>query len=232
MNMCGRFGIIVDFRFASKLYGAKVNYEFTPNYNVSPGMTVPVIVKEDKPTIEGFRWGFTPHWAKDPSIGMKMINARAETVPEKPSFKSSFQSRRCLILASGFYEWKKGPKAKTPYYIMVRNRKLFSFAGLWTVWTSPEGDEMRSCTIITTQPNAFVRDIHDRMPVVLREEREDAWIDPDTSEADLKAMLAPYPDKDTYGHPVSREVNYTRNNSPELIKPLTSGQGSLESFLR
>jgi putative SOS response-associated peptidase YedK len=220
--MCGRYGIAVDFRYAMQQYKARVKYEFGPNYNVSPGQMVPAVVwQEEEPVIEGLKWGFIPHWAKDPSIGFKMINARAESADEKPAFRKSFQERRCIILSTGFYEWKKDGQVKTPYYLQLKERPLFGFAGLWTRWSSPEGEEVRSCTIITTEPNSVVSEIHNRMPVVLRKESEKPWLDPDNKDSEgLKELLAPYPPSDMKSHEVSRQVNFSKNNTPDLIKPV------------
>ena len=230
--MCGRFGMMVNIKQAAEQYGAKPKFQFEPSFNISPGQTIPAITYENEELIiEGFRWGFTPHWAKDPEIGMRMINARSESIHEKPAFRNAFANSRCLILATGFYEWKKEENDKVPYYIKLKDRQLFSFAGLWTTWQS-EGKELKSCTIITTKPNSFVKDIHDRMPVILKKEHETPWLKSDTTGEELRSMLAPYPAGGMDGYQVSKHVNYPQNDSPELIRPVSGESRGLEDFFR
>lgn len=164
--------------------------EFTPNINISPGQMVPVVISASSREVFLFRWGLIPGWAKDPKIGYKMFNARAETIADKPSFRVSFQKRRCLILADGFYEWKKEGNKKVPYLFSLGSRKPFTFAGLWDSWKNVDGQEIRSCTIITTSPNALVNQYHDRMPVILEESVRWHWLeggDPN----ELKSYLKP-----------------------------------------
>jgi len=167
-------------------------------------------------------WGLIPSWAKDPSIGNRMINARSETLAEKPSFKAAYKRRRCLVLADGFYEWRKNPdKSKTPMYVQLESRDPFAFAGLWESWHSPDGDHVLSCTIITTQPNDFVRKIHNRMPVILPRRAYEQWLDPDEQKPDrLQPLLAPYPAEEMTAYPVSTTVNNPRNETPECIEPV------------
>ncbi len=165
--------------------------EIVPDHNIRPSMQVPVIViKQGKKYLGFVRWGLIPFWAKDDKIGYKLFNARAETIDIKPSFKKSFQSRRCLIPANGFYEWKKPEKTK--YYCQIKDRPLFNFAGIWESWKNPQGEIVPSCTIITCEPNAALAPIHDRMPVILKKNDEDSWLH-ETDPAILKKLLSPYP---------------------------------------
>jgi len=170
-----------------------------------------------------YRWGLIPSWSKDPSIGDRMINARAESLAEKPSFRNAFRRRRCLILADGFYEWKQVPESKTkqPFYIRMKDSLPFAFAGLWEIWVSPDGSEIRSCTIITAQPNELVATIHNRMPVILSEEAYDLWLAFGDKPVDqLEKLLVPYPDNEMQAFPVSPMVNSPQTDAPELIKPI------------
>jgi putative SOS response-associated peptidase YedK len=164
-----------------------------------------------------------PSWAKDPEIGSRLINARSETLAEKPSFRSAFRRRRCLILADGFYEWKTipGEKSKLPMFIHLKNGKVFAFAGLWEIWSAPDGSEIRSCTIITTQPNEMMQSIHNRMPVILPINAYKDWLDPEerTPES-LSQWLAPYPAGEMEAYPVSKLVNSPQNDVPECIQPM------------
>ena len=174
--------------------------------------------------IEFFHWGLIPSWAKDPKIGNQMINARSETLSEKPSFRNAYKRRRCLVLADGYYEWQKipGEKTKQPVYIRLKSQRPFAFAGLWEVWKGEGMDEpLRSCTIITCPPNAVLAEIHHRMPVILPAEAYAAWLAPDeqSSEA-LQPLLVPYADEEVETYPVSRFVNRPGNNSPECIAPV------------
>jgi putative SOS response-associated peptidase YedK len=173
---------------------------------------------------EGFpmRWGLVPFWADDPKIGYKMINARAETVDEKASFKVPFRQQRCLILADGFYEWKKEGKEKQPYRFRLKNEKPFAFAGLWSKWTKGE-EPLYTCTIITTKPNELTRKVHDRMPVILPEDTYNMWLDPNMSDTEfLKSLLLPYPAEEMETYPVSTLVNSPKNDLAEILSPLNT----------
>jgi putative SOS response-associated peptidase YedK len=162
------------------------------NSNISPGTNIPVVLDAVDRNVQMFRWGLIPGWAKDTSVGYKMINARAETIDEKPSFRVAFQRRRCLIPADGFYEWRVEDGRKFPYLFTLKNGKPFTFAGLWDTWRSKEGGVINSCTIITTEPNSLVAQYHDRMPVILEDKLRWRWLE-DGSKEDLKAMLVPCP---------------------------------------
>ena len=175
--MCGRFSI-AGFEGIEERFQLEIEFpDLKPNYNVAPSQDVSVIVNNGSNHLAMFRWGLIPYWAKDPSIGHKMINARAETVDEKPSFKTCLQRKRCLIVADGFYEWKKEGTTKRPHRITLKNQELFGFAGLWDTWKSPIGEIVNSCTIITTTPNELMEPIHNRIPVILPREVEQVWLD-------------------------------------------------------
>lgn len=197
-----------------------------PRYNIAPTQPVPAVLnewQEGKAQLELVHWGLIPSWAKDPSIGGRMINARAESLAQKPAFRAAFKRRRCLIPASGFYEWKKNPdgKTKTPMYIRMKDGRPFAFAGLWEVWHSEDGSQIKSCAIITGEPNELVKPIHDRMPVILLPQRYRDWLDPNERPADeLMSMLKPYPPEQMQAYPVSRMVNNPKNDSPKCIEPM------------
>jgi putative SOS response-associated peptidase YedK len=219
--MCGRFAQVdVIGNLIRTFFIDDVLTEIAPSYNIAPGSRILSIVRNDgRRVLRDFRWGLIPSWAKDPGIGHKMINARAESVDQKPSFRSAFKSRRCLIVASGFYEWKKEGRSKVPFYVKLASGSPFAFAGLYESWKSPAGDEMKTCTIITTEPNDLMKSIHNRMPVILPGNREDQWLDTSTQPGDAMALLAPYPAEDMVAYPVSSWVNSPQNNSPDCIRP-------------
>jgi putative SOS response-associated peptidase YedK len=199
----------------------RVEATLTPNYNVAPTQMIPAIVRQDNENIlRMFRWGLVPFCAKDPSIGNKMINARSETVDAKPSFKNAFRKRRCLIPADGFYEWK-GPKgSKQPVFITLPDGEPFGFAGLWEIWDDKGKAEepLYTCTIITTEAGSVMKDIHHRMPVILKPEAFKDWIKADTPLETLKEIISTHTHKDLVFRPVSKAVNSVQNNSADLIK--------------
>jgi putative SOS response-associated peptidase YedK len=219
--MCGRFTIVkkvaeIEERFSVKIQGGL----FDEIYNAAPGQKLPVIAGDDKSTVQFFKWGLVPFWAKDAAIGNKMINARAETILEKPSFRNIFSRKRCLVIADGFYEWKLAAGRKQPYRIMLKSGELFAFAGLWDEWKNKDNENLFSFTIITTAANEMMRDIHERMPVILNREMENLWLAAETSKDELYAMLKPYNAQQMMAYPVSTAVNNTRINTPELIHSL------------
>ncbi len=224
--MCGRFTLTValdELRAAFPWLGLPDGLnELMPRYNVAPTQPVAVVPNTGERRLDFFTWGLIPSWADDPKIGSRMINARAETLAEKPSFRAAFRRRRCLVLADGFYEWRKEPRGpKTPMYIALKSGEPFAFAGLWETWHSPLGDEILSCTIITTRPNELVRPIHDRMPVILPESAYDVWLDPAEQPPDvLSPLLGPYPAEEMAAYEVSPAVNNPANDMPECIAPL------------
>ena len=218
--MCGRYTLRTPVDSLAETFEiTEYPSSITPNYNVAPTQEVAAVVEEDdQRKLEMFHWGLIPSWAKDPTIGNKMINARAETVSEKPSFRSAFKKRRCLILADGFYEWKKTDSGKQPYHIKMEDGSPFAFAGLWETWKDEE--EIHSCTIITTGANDLMSEIHHRMPVILHPENYEVWLDPDFDEKEaLTSLLNPYPADDMEAYPVSRRVNKPFNNEPSVLEP-------------
>jgi len=202
--MCGRFVLLTDLSVIVQSFDIQdVACDFKPGHNLSPGREIAAIIREGQNRLVCRRWGLIPAWAKDPSIGNRMFNARAETIAEKPSFKDAFQKRRCLIPADGFYEWQKVGKMKKPFQFSLKSREPFGFAGLHETWISPEKRAIHTCTIITTEPNDLVRPIHDRMPVILPKEQEAAWIDPDNhNPKELLTLLKPYPSDEMTMSPV------------------------------
>ncbi len=221
--MCGRFTLTADSKkLAEAFAGFKLPDELVPRYNIAPSQPVAVIANNGQNQIEFFQWGLIPSWAKDPKIGNRMINARAETLAEKPSFKTAYKRRRCLVLADGFYEWRKelGSKKKTPIYIRLVSDEPFGFAGLWESWRSTDDTTILSCTIITTTPNGLLAQIHNRMPVILPAEAYTQWLDPgERRPAELNGLLKPYPAEQMTAHPVSTLVNNPANNGPACIEP-------------
>ena len=198
--------------------------EIAPRYNIAPSQDVPVI----RTTDQGYelamaRWGLVPAWAKDTKTGYRMINARAETVAEKPAFRSAFRHRRCLIPADGFYEWKQLDGRKQPYHIRMKDGALFTFAGLWEHWHGEDDETIESCSIIVTAANDLVRSIHDRMPVIVAPENYALWLDPEVTPAEpLKPLLRPYAAELMTASPVSARVNNPKNDDAALIEPLPS----------
>jgi putative SOS response-associated peptidase YedK len=218
--MCGRYTLKTSINSLAEHFEIEeYPSSITPSYNIAPTQEVAAVVEEDeKRVLEMFHWGLIPSWAKDPAIGNKMINARAETVSEKPSFRKAFKVRRCLILADGFYEWQKTDNGKQPYHIKMQDDSPFAFAGLWETWKN--GEEIRSCTIITTDANDLMGEIHHRMPVILHPEDYGLWLDPDFDEKEpLTTLLKPYPADAMEAYPVSRRVNKPSNNEPSVVEP-------------
>ena len=219
--MCGRFTLMIDAEELQSEFGLQeIPADYTPRYNIAPSQPVGVVTDWTERRMEWMRWGLVPSWAKDPSIGSKMINARSETVQEKPSFRTAFQRRRCLIPADGFYEWKKsgGKAPSVPYFIHTVDHRPFAFAGLWEFWRSAEGEDLRSCTILTTQANSFMAPIHDRMPVILSGDGMGDWLGPGNS-AIWMDLLKPFPAEKMAAHPVSTYVNSPFRDGPDLVLP-------------
>lgn len=221
--MCGRFSIAEELTRLQLQFQFEFSEEIAPRYNVAPSQKVLTLIGNGvQRTGKQMKWGLVPSWAQDVKIGYKMINARAEGVDSKPSFKQAFKSRRCLILADGFYEWKVTENGKQPYRFIMKNQKSFAMAGLWETW-SKGSEPLTTCTIITTEPNDVTRDVHDRMPVILREEDYDRWLDPKYSAAsELKSLLLPYSAEEMNKYPVSTLVNSPKNDLAELLSPLNS----------
>ena len=223
--MCGRFTLTADPADLREVF-EWVNFgnaEMTPRYNIAPSQPLAVVANTGENKLDFFTWGLVPFWAKDPSIGSRMINARSETLAEKPSFKNAFKRRRCLILADGFYEWQKTPgeKSKIPTFIHMKDGKPFAFAGLWEEWNSPDGSQILSATIITTSPNELMAPIHDRMPVILPASTYEKWLTPgEANTHELRSLLHPFDADLMAAYPVSRMVNNPRNDSPNNIQPI------------
>lgn len=217
--MCGRYTISQTQRL-QEIY-QKIEHEglLALRYNVAPTQTVPVVLDETPEMLSGARWGLIPAWAKDKKIGASLINARAETVAVKPAFRTAFKKRRCLIPADGFYEWMKAGAVKIPHRITVGDW-LFYFAGLWETWNDPEGGPLRTCTIITCEPNALMAAIHNRMPVILEPAAQHAWMSRETEPEELQRLLAPHSADGMRAYPVSMRVNTPRNQDADLIKPV------------
>jgi putative SOS response-associated peptidase YedK len=218
--MCGRFTLKTSPARIARLLGLKSVPDFEPRYNIAPSQPVLAVrLEPERGEREAafLKWGLVPSWAKEPGIGNKLANARADTVAEKPAFRSAFKKRRCLVLADGFYEWQAGSGGKTPYYFQMKDEGLFAFAGLWERWQQGE-EPVESCTLITTEANGVVGPVHDRMPVIFDPERFARWLDPERGVTALRAMLAPLPDDWLTAHPVSRLVNNPRNEGPRCIE--------------
>ncbi|NMB88563.1 MAG: SOS response-associated peptidase [Chloroflexi bacterium] len=221
--MCGRFILTVEAPYLQQEFRlGDLPLDWQSRYNIAPSQPVAVVRDAQARNVEWMRWGLVPFWANDVKIGNRMINARAETLQEKPAFRTAFQKRRCLILADGFYEWQKPANKRgrsTPYLIRLRDHKPFAFAGLWEFWKSKEGEELLSCTIITTQANSLVEKIHDRMPVMLSGDRLWEWLQMNEA-GELNNLLRPYPADQMEAVEVSPLVNNPVADSPEVARPL------------
>jgi putative SOS response-associated peptidase YedK len=224
--MCGRFTLTATIEEIMDRFEVQSFLEqeyYSPSYNIAPSQSVLAVINDGKSNRMGFlKWGLIPTWAKDMSIGNKMINARAETLSEKPSFRNAFKKKRCLIIADSFYEWKRhDDKSKTPMRIQLKAKKLFAMAGIWENWKSPEGKALYSCSVITTGPNELMKDIHDRMPAILKPDDEKIWLDPSISDLDyLYQFLKPLDENLMDAYEVSSLVNSPKNNSIDLIKKI------------
>jgi putative SOS response-associated peptidase YedK len=221
--MCGRFTLTVDPSDLEAFADFEFPKKFAPRFNIAPTQPVLAIPNDAKNKADFFVWGLIPSWSKDPSIGSKLINARGETIAEKPSFRGSLKYKRCLILADGFYEWKanQNQKTKTPYFIHMKNREPFAFAGLWDEWNSPDGGSIRTCTIITTEPNELMSSLHNRMPVILNQKDYDKWLDPTPqSSGDLLPLIQPFSTSKMAAHAVSTLVNKPSNDVAECVVPV------------
>ncbi len=242
--MCGRFTFTSDPVLLRQLFPeCKIPTNISPRYNITPTQDVAVIANTqnddesdgDAKKVEFFHWGLIPSWAKDPKIGSRMINARSETLTEKPSFRSAYKHRRCLILTDGYYEWQEvlGTKLKQPVYIRLKSQNPFAFAGLWEEWSANYMEKpLRSCTIITCPPNSMLEEIHHRMPVILPQDRYAQWLAPgEQSSETLQPLLTPYQGEEMEAYPVSRLVNRPTNDSPECIAPISDVNENSEQKL-
>jgi len=220
--LCGRYTLTLDERLLREIFEVSLTgLDYEPRYNIYPGSEVPVIVADgasSKKSARLMRWGLIPRWAKGSSVGYKMINARAETVHQKPAYKKPFLSQRCLVPADGFYEWQKHEGGKIPFRIVLPGEKPFSFAGLWDKWLSEEGTELFSFTIVTVDANTWVKDIHDRMPVILDKNSQwDKWLNLNTSLEELQQLMTPY-QGELISYKVSTLVNSPKNDFAALVE--------------
>ncbi len=220
--MCGRYTLSQSAEAIATAFGLDTSLAIEPRYNIAPTQLVPVVLYSAKKQrqLQMMRWGLIPSWAKDPNIASRLINARSETVSEKPSFRAAFRHRRCLVIADGFYEWQRQERKKQPYYFQLQNKQPFGFAGLWEHWQTSDGEEINTCTILTTEANELMRPIHDRMPVILNSQDYGLWLNPAAQVTELQGLLRPYSSQAMNSYPVSTLVNKPTNNSPECINSL------------
>ncbi|HUT13177.1 MAG TPA: SOS response-associated peptidase [Thermoguttaceae bacterium] len=224
-DMCGRFTLRAPAGVVAEEFALVGVPPFAARFNIAPTQPVPVVRLDPRQTETPrewawLRWGLIPGWAKDPSIGNRMINARSETVAEKPAFRAALRCRRCLVAADGFYEWQRTGKHKQPYFIRMRDDRPFAFAGLWESWEGPDHAAVESCTLLTTGPNELIRSIHDRMPVILARGDYQLWLDPEIREPEpLVPLWKPYPSEEMAAVPVGPMVNDPANEDPKCIEP-------------
>jgi putative SOS response-associated peptidase YedK len=222
--MCGRFTLYIPYGELIGRFGITRSFEeeeYLPSYNIAPTQQVVAVINDGRENRMGkLRWGLVPGWAKDVKIGNRMINARAETLAEKPSFRQAFERRRCIIPADSFYEWHREGETRRPMRIRLKDEPVFGMAGLWETWISPDGEKVHTCTAITTRPNRLMEKIHDRMPVILDPANEAEWLNPEIRDTGtLSRLLVPYESDKMEAYEVSPDVNSPKNNSPELIVP-------------
>ncbi|MGV0024668.1 SOS response-associated peptidase [Phormidesmis priestleyi] len=221
--MCGRFTQSLTGEAIAEAFDLADLPNWTPRYNIAPTQFIPAILTGESGdrTFKTLRWGLIPSWAKDPAMGARLINARSETVTEKPSFRSAFKKRRCLIVADGFYEWQKNQGKKQPFYFRLKTGQPFGFAGLWEQWQPPEGDLWQTCTILTTDANSLLSQVHDRMPVMLHPEDYDRWLDPQNQDTDaLQSLLRPYESEAMVSYAVSPIVNSPTHDQQDCVEAI------------
>jgi putative SOS response-associated peptidase YedK len=217
--MCGRYSFAIEDELIRERFGVSVRSAiYKARYNCAPSQDLAVISTENPEILSFYRWGLIPYWAKDPSLGNKLINARAETIVDKPSYKQAFRDRRCLVLSDGFFECEK-TREKIPYRIGLQDNAPFAMAGIWEKWKNPEGVIIHSFSIITTIANSLIEEIHDRMPVILNREDEKKWLNP-AYKTELLELLRPYPSERMKKYPVSKKVNSPLNDVPDILDPL------------
>jgi putative SOS response-associated peptidase YedK len=221
--MCGRYSLVAKPSKVEQRFGARFREDFDdPFFNAAPSQGLPVITNEEQDTLQYFKWGLLPFWAKSGIKARRSINARAETLAEKPAFRHLVGRKRCLVAADGFYEWKQNEKGKNPYRILLKSEELFAFAGLWEEWVNKEtGEVLPTFAIITTEANELVRRIHDRMPVILQPEEEKVWLSEQPDREKHLSLLRPFPTDQLKMYPVSTLVNSPRNNVPEVLYPVS-----------
>jgi putative SOS response-associated peptidase YedK len=221
--MCGRFALTIqDIALAERFQIPLGSWDWKPRYNVAPTQLCPTIIQEgDHRLLKLMLWGLIPHWSKEKKSGYTMINAKIETLKSKRAFKTLLHTHRCLVPASGFFDWKQTPEGKIPFYARTKDNHPFAFAALWDSWTHENGEPLNSFTILTTQANGLIATLHDRMPVILKEEQETMWLNPNVSEDEvLKPLLEPFPADQMVLYPVSQIVNSWKNDIPECVEPL------------
>jgi putative SOS response-associated peptidase YedK len=220
--MCGRFEIHSTLEIIAQIFGIDdLALDYRPSYNIAPSQDILLVVNNGKRRLIQSRWGFIPSWSKDLSTGYRMINARAESLAEKRSFKTAFEKQRCLVIADGFYEWKKEGATKKPFYIRLKSKQPFGFAGLYNAWTSPDGGEIITSTIITTDSNELIQLLHNRMPVIASPDNYDLWLDASVHDKDiLMPLLKPFPSESMELYAVTQKMNSIKHNDPENIKPV------------
>lgn len=221
--MCGRFSLGQSNKAIAETFQLSDEPAVMPRYNIAPTQPAPAILatSENPRQFQPLYWGLIPSWAKDPKMGARMINARAETVADKPSFRAAFKRRRCLIVADGFYEWQRTETGKQPFYFQMRSHQPFAFAGLWEYWQGADGSEITSCTILTTEANEIMRPLHDRMPVILDAQDYDLWLDPHLQAPErLQPLLQPYASDGMMSYPVSSQMNNAKFDDPSCVEPL------------
>jgi putative SOS response-associated peptidase YedK len=223
--MCGRFTLTDPNADLAVQFDLPSIPSLQPRYNIAPTQPVAAVRIAAEGTVREMvllHWGLIPFWAKDPEIGARMINARAETVADRPAFRHAFRRRRCLVVADGFYEWQKQNGTKQPFYIRLRDAQPFAFAGLWERWEGADTGVIESCTLLTTQPNELMLPLHNRMPVILQPKDYDLWLDPEMQKVEsLQPLLQPYPSQEMAAYAVSRWVNSPDNDDPRCILPLS-----------
>ncbi|MBB6609725.1 SOS response-associated peptidase [Pontibacter sp. Tf4] len=229
--MCGRYSVAITVKDknnkASRVARLLEKYKLEAHYNAAPSQPLPVVTSDKPDQVQHFSWGLLPHWSKDGNSKIKPINARAETLLDKPSFRELISSKRCLVPADGFYEWRTSTAGKAPYRFLLKSEELFSFAGLWDEWADTKtGEVLNTFTIITTQANELVKPTHDRMPVILAPENEESWLDKNSSNKLLLDLLQPFPAAEMKAYAVSPLVNSVTNNTPAILIPAPE-QGSL-----
>jgi len=222
VEVCGRFTLSTPADLVAEALEVPAPCAFEARYNVAPTQVAPVVrqPREGARRMHMLRWGLVPSWARDARIGSRMINARAESVLERPAFREAFRRRRCLVPADGFFEWQPRGGGKHPFLVRLRGGGVFAMAGLWARWRSPDGEPLDSFTVLTTTPNEVVAPLHDRMPVILPPERYAPWLDPTLEAPALTALLAPFPASAMERFEVSRAVNDARRDEPVCIAPV------------
>jgi len=232
--MCGRYTLATPAQQVAEHFGLDEVPELSPRYNIAPTQSVAVVRRSSDrqaPVLELRRWGLIPPWAKDPAIGSRMINARLETVAEKPAFRAAFRRRRCLVPADGFYEWKPHPKRRRPHHIRLAAGQVFGFAGLFERWKSPAGEVVESCTLLTTAANARLRVLHDRMPIIVDPAHYEAWLDPELQDPEsILPLTQAHPSDCLHFHPVDYRVNSPRNDDAACIEPIEPAGLAIEDF--